>query len=247
MSLPEKPTDEFADACKATFSSLADIDVRSGDNGNGPRKSIPMAPDTLQKVYVTNPSLRPDGDMPKFTGKTVNDLVDYLQFTGASFSTKNDGTAIDSASISVREMKEKLKPLVDESYQYLQRDWQFTEGELRSLIADNNTSEEALVLLMLTLKEYEGNISIGRCSPPKPGKTQPTESSFLKQAAGCALEAIGVNIVEQLIEGIIEEGAKGLTKTVIIKVFKKIAARYCTSIVGLGLAAYDWAHCMNYI
>lgn len=206
-----------------------------------------MLPDSLQTIYVTNPSLGPAGDMPKFTGKTVKDLADYLQFVGASFSIKNDGTAIDSASISVSETKKKLKPLAKESYEYLQ-DFDFTEDELRALVAENNTSEEALVLLMLTMKECEGNISTGRFSPPKPGdKTKPTESSFFREAAACAWQAIGMDIVEELTEEIIKTGFKNLSKRVLIKIFKKVVSRYCSNVIGMALAAYDWADCMNYI
>lgn len=45
--------------------------------------------------------------------------MDYVELVGASLTMTNDGTAIDSVNISVTETKEKLKPLVTESYKYL--------------------------------------------------------------------------------------------------------------------------------
>lgn len=245
--LPEKPADEFADVCKASFSSLADLDVRT--NGNGPRKSFAASADSTQTIYVKpNPDLGPAGDLKPFPGTTLKDLLGYLEFANAEWSMTPDGTVIDSVNISVEEAKKSMKPLVTESYKYLQKEYGFSESDLKTLVADNHTTEEALVLLMLTLKEYNGNVSAGFCSPPNPNdKTKPAEDAYLKRAAGCALEAIGVSVVEQLIEGIIEAGIRNVSKAVIIKVFKKIASRYCNSVVGITLAALDWARCMNYI
>ena len=35
--------------------------------------------------------------------------------------------------------------------------------------------------------------------------------------------------------------------TVLIKVFTKVAKRYCSNVVGIALAAYDWVDCMNLV
>lgn len=248
LALPDKSTDVFANVCKATFSSLSDLDVGNGQNGNGPRKIGLEKVDTTQTVYVKpNPGSGPAGDLQPFTGKTVKDLADYVELVGASLTMTNDGTAIDSVNISVTETKEKLKPLVVESYKYL-KEFGFTEAELRTMVAENNTTEEALIILMLTMKECDSNISSGFCSPPKPGgQTKPEESSFIKQAAGCALKTFDFDIVADLTSEIIRVGIKNVSKTVFINVFKMVAKRYCSSVVGIALATYEWAACMNYV
>lgn len=248
VSSQEKPNDAFVNVGKTTFPKLASLDVCSNGKGNGPRKSGSLVTDSAQTVYVKpGDGLGSVGDLKPFTGKTLKELIDYLEFAGASFSMNNDGTAIDSVSISISEAKDKLNPLVDESYMYLAK-FGFSESELRSLVADNNTSEESLVLLMLTLREYNESVSSGLLSPPKPGGTNTQEESdFLKQAAGCALEAIGADLFAEFAETIAQEGFKNLNKRVIIKIFKKIATRYCNNVVGIAIAAYEWAHCMNYV
>lgn len=248
LELSEKSTDVFANVCKATFSSLSDLDIGQGQNGSSPRKIAPEKVDGTQTVYVKpNPGSGPAGDLQPFTGKTVKDLVDYVELVGGSLTMTNDGTAIDSVNISVTETKEKLKPLVTESYKYL-KEFGFSEAELRTMVAENNTTEEALIVLMLILKECDCNVSSGFCSPPKPGThTKPEESSFIKQVAGCAMRAFGIDLVVDLTREIINVGIKNVSRTVLIKVFTKVAKRYCSNVVGIALAAYDWVDCMNLV
>ena len=248
LGLSEKSTDVFANVCKSTFSSLSDLDIGQGQNGNSPRKIALEKVDSTHTVYVKpSPGSGPAGDLQPFTGKTLKDLVGYVELVGASLTMTNDGTAIDSVNISVTETKEKLKPLVTESYKYL-KEFGFSEAELRTMVAENNTTEEALIVLMLTLKECDCNISSGFCSPPKPGThTKPEESSFIKQAAGCALKAFGFDLVVDLTREILNVGIKNVSRTVLVKVFTKVAKRYCSNVVGIALAAYDWANCMNYV
>lgn len=241
----EQPTAEFRNVCRTAFLDISTLGVSNSGKGNGPRKSAPAKLDSTQTVYV-KPSFGQGtaADLQPYTGKTLKDFVDYLELMSATHSMYNDGTAVDSTQVSVTEAKEKLKPLVSESYKYLKK-FGFSEAEIRSMIADNHADEESLVLLMLTMKEYEGNVTSGFFSPPKPGNNgKPAENSSFdyKRAAWCALEIIGVNIVETLID----EGAEKLTKKAIIKLFKKVAVR-TVGPVGILFTAYDWARCMNYI
>ncbi len=83
LELSEKSTDVFANVCKATFSSLSDLDIGQGQNGSSPRKIAPEKVDGTQTVYVKpNPGSGPAGDLQPFTGKTVKDLVDYVELVG---------------------------------------------------------------------------------------------------------------------------------------------------------------------
>lgn len=52
LELSEKSTDVFANVCKATFSSLSDLDIGQGQNGSSPRKIAPEKVDGTQTVYV---------------------------------------------------------------------------------------------------------------------------------------------------------------------------------------------------
>ena len=61
------------------------------------------------------------------------------------------------------------------------------------------------------------------------------------------MRAFGLDLVADLTREIFNVGIKNLSRTVIIKVFTKVATRYCSNVVGIALAAYDWVDCMNLV
>lgn len=61
------------------------------------------------------------------------------------------------------------------------------------------------------------------------------------------MRAFGVDLVVDLTREIINVGIKNVSRTVLIKVFTKVAKRYCSNVVGIALAAYDWVDCMNLV
>ena len=243
-SVQDEHIDEFTNAYNTSMPDLFAIGVRPSFGGNGPRKSGPVSIDSTQTVYVKPGSgIGNVGDLKPFTGTTLRDFAQYLELAGATASMFNDGTAIDSANISVAEAKEKLAPMVKESRKYLKSKG-FTDKEIENMLSENGAVEEELVPLVLCLRDYEENSNKGFYSAPKPGgKEDLSQQSYLelKKAAGCALKVIGFDILEELMNS----GTTKITKKFIIKIFKKVVSRYL-GVIGAALAVIDWGECMGY-
>lgn len=246
----ENPKDEqvveFVNTYNSTAMDVFSVGVRHGGNANGPRKAGPVKLDSTQTVYVkpgTGPSSA--GDLQPFTGTTLKDFTEYLELTEATAQMFNDGTAIDSVSISVTEAKEKLAPMVAKSRQYLHR-FGMTDQDIDQMIRENNSDETALVPLVLAMMEYDGSLQSGNApfyAPSTGGKDYEQSSQIdLKQVGDCVLKALGADLVHL----IFTSGVNSWTRALIMKLFKEVAKK-AIGPVGVAIAVTVFANCMGWI
>ena len=163
---------------------------------------------------------------------TPGELMELVRRTGANISLVDDGNNNYSILLSDDECVEALVPLVDKSKRYL-----FSQGlnefELENILSENNIDETSLVPFAFTLAELE--------------EMQNTYGE--KQADGtikvdwdkvklCASSVIGLDILEELAT----TGTTKLSKTVLKKVFKKVATKICGP-VGALIAVAEFSLC----
>lgn len=234
---------EFANAYNETMSDVFSIGVGRSGNGNGPRKSIVMLPDSLRQVYLQPGDKYQPGE--QFTGTTLVELVQFSDAVNGTVAMFNDGTAIDSMTISETEAREKLDPMVEQAWKYL-RGKGMTDSEINAMLEENNADETALVPLMIALMEYEGCFDesvVAQAPSMNPNQPFQDKQFDYKQAALCVVKILGGDLIDE----ILSSGTQAISKKFIIKTFKKVAKRYVGGPVAVAIAVIDFADCMGYI
>lgn len=247
----EKQDGEFAGFAKAynlTVPNVFSIGVDKFGASGGPQKSMGSTPDSMKTVYIKpGDGFNPGdefalGDI--FIGNNVMELVEFADGINGTIMMFNDGTAIDSVSVSEREARETLEPMVQEAWEYL-RGKGMTDDEINAMLEENNVNESALVPLMIALMDYEDEFYKGvvTCAPPAMGGNQATQDRKFdfNKAGSCALKVLGVDIIDALKSS----GAKRLTKTVIFNAFKAVAKRFTGGYLGVAIAVVEWGLCMG--
>lgn len=238
---------EFANVYNSTMSDIFSIGVdkpNNGNNGSGPKR-LPDSNrlDTTQQIFII-----PNGPgymETQYAGCTLVELVDFAESVDATLSSLNDGTAIDSVLVSETEAREKLDPMVEQAWKYL-RGKGMTTAEINAMLEENNADETTLVPLMIALMDYEGCFDesvVAQVPSMNPNEPSQDKQFDYKQAALCVVEALGIDIIEE----IIKSGTQTITKKFIIKTFKKVASKYVGGPVAVAITVIDFADCMGYI
>ncbi len=164
---------------------------------------------------------------------TPGQILDLVKTTGAEISLINDGTYTHTLTISEDESVKALKPLIQDSKKYLYMRG-FSENEIQQMLKENDADESALVPFVLALAEEEEYQQMELSTVFYTN----TRSIDWKKAGGCALYAIGADVLSAYKHS----GAKTWSKVILKRVFKTVASRLLGP-VGAVIAVIEFSYC----
>lgn len=144
--------------------------------------------------------------------------------------------------VSEEETLEALKPLIEQSKNYLYRKG-FTDAEIDGMLAENNASPACLIPLTLLLTEDEINTELDKGNLIQECFAFTRGKITLSTVLTCAVSATGLDIISILTGEINNSSVNKWTKKAIKLLFKKVAVRFMGP-VGVGLAVISFSSCL---
>lgn len=240
--VPTKTKSQSSNSFQNSFNSSIDF-VLHHDITTTQSRAVAIKSDDAITMYVAFPDDEISIKPTLSEIKTVADIIELVEDTGADYSFDPKDEYPDSISLSENEAKVALNPLVAESKKYLYSKG-LSESDIKEMLAENNVDETTLVPFVLALIEYENNeqtISLANATP-FPNLFALNANAMTvdwAKVGNCALQAIGIDFLFSV-------GSSNLKTwgiAAIKRAFKPIAQRLLGPIGAL-IAVGSFAYCL---